>query len=55
MLPYFDYSQSLVIYFPKLTMINCFEFSPDLKDDIWEENDEKITQDIGDKLKSYSL
>ena len=32
-----------------------FKFSPDFKSSIWGENDEKIMQDFGDKLKSYSL
>ena len=32
-----------------------FKFSPDFKSNIWGENDEKIMQDFGDKLKSYSL
>ena len=32
-----------------------FKFSSDFKSSIWGENDEKIMQDFGDKLKSYSL
>ena len=32
-----------------------FKFSPDFKSSIWGENDEKIMQNVGDKLKSHSL